>query len=198
MRSKSILPIAITHGLIFGGFTIYYLLNFNLEFLIYIVVIVVITLLVYFSHKKLDYSHGVLWALVAWGAMHMAGGGVPVGDGVLYQVVLLPLSENYPIFRFDQLVHMFGFGACVFVMRDVLKIDLKTSTFTHRFGMGLVLVMGAMGFGALNEVIEFSATVVDPNNGVGGYVNNALDLVFNLLGALVALFILRIKENKKT
>lgn len=197
MRSKSILPVAITHGLVFTSFFIYYMLNFNLEFLIYIIVIVGVTFLVYFSHKKLNYSMGVLWALVLWGLMHMAGGSVPVGDGVLYGWIIVPISENYPILKFDQFVHAFGFGACVFVMRDVLKPDLKKTSVTHRFGMGLVLVMGAMGFGALNEVIEFSATVIDPDNGVGGYVNNALDLVFNLIGALIAVGILWIKEQGK-
>ena len=43
-----------------------------------------------------------------------------------------------------------------------------------------------MGFGALNEVIEFAATQLLPNTNVGGYVNTGWDLVFNLLGSTIA------------
>jgi hypothetical protein len=43
-----------------------------------------------------------------------------------------------------------------------------------------------MGLGAINEIIEFVATVVVPETGVGGYVNNALDLCWNGVGATIA------------
>ena len=43
-----------------------------------------------------------------------------------------------------------------------------------------------MGFGALNEVVEFAAVAFFGQTGVGGYWNTALDLVFNMLGAIVA------------
>jgi hypothetical protein len=43
-----------------------------------------------------------------------------------------------------------------------------------------------MGFGALNEVIEFIAVLTIPHTNVGGYINTGWDLVFNLLGALTA------------
>ena len=45
--------------------------------------------------------------------------------------------------------------------------------------------MIGLGFGGLNEIIEFGATVISPNTGVGGYVNTALDLVADLIGALL-------------
>jgi putative membrane protein len=43
-----------------------------------------------------------------------------------------------------------------------------------------------MGLGALNEIVEFAAVVASPSTGVGGYYNTALDLVFNGLGATLA------------
>lgn len=46
--------------------------------------------------------------------------------------------------------------------------------------------MAGLGVGALNEIIEFFATVVVPETGVGGYENTALDLVADLIGALSA------------
>ncbi len=52
-------------------------------------------------------------------------------------------------------------------------------------------VAAATGFGALNEVIEFAITLLVPENNVGGYVNTAMDLVYNLAGAVLAALWLR-------
>lgn len=43
-----------------------------------------------------------------------------------------------------------------------------------------------MGIGALNEVLEFIATLVLVDTNVGGYRNTGRDLIANLLGAAVA------------
>ncbi len=43
-----------------------------------------------------------------------------------------------------------------------------------------------MGLGALNEVIEFAATLLIPETNVWGYRNTGWDLVANLVGATVA------------
>ena len=43
-----------------------------------------------------------------------------------------------------------------------------------------------LGFGALNEVVEFVATLLIPETNVGGYRNTGWDLVANLIGATIA------------
>ena len=43
-----------------------------------------------------------------------------------------------------------------------------------------------MGFGAANEVVEFIATRILPETNVGGYENTGWDLVFDLIGAVIA------------
>ena len=43
-----------------------------------------------------------------------------------------------------------------------------------------------MGFGGLNEVIEFFLTLTLPETNIGGYINTGWDLVSNLAGATVA------------
>ena len=48
-----------------------------------------------------------------------------------------------------------------------------------------------MGFGALNEVGEFVATLLVPKTNVGGYANTGRDLVANLVGVLIAAVVLR-------
>jgi hypothetical protein len=49
-----------------------------------------------------------------------------------------------------------------------------------------------MGLGALNEMIEFAAVVMFPQTNVGGYVNTALDPVFNAAGAVVAMALIAV------
>ena len=46
-----------------------------------------------------------------------------------------------------------------------------------------------MGLGAVNEIIEFIAVLSFPDTNVGGYLNTSLDLVFNALGAMVAMLV---------
>ena len=49
----------------------------------------------------------------------------------------------------------------------------------------VVTILAASSIGALNEIIEFLAVVALGTDGVGGYTNTAIDLVANLLGAIV-------------
>jgi hypothetical protein len=49
-----------------------------------------------------------------------------------------------------------------------------------------------MGFGALNEVVEFIAVLTIPNTNVGGYENTGWDLVANLTGTVVAAVCIRL------
>ena len=60
------------------------------------------------------------------------------------------------------------------------------------FGMLVLAMAGGMGFGALNEVIEFAATLLVPETNVGGYVNTGWDLVANLFGSTVAAVLIRL------
>jgi len=53
----------------------------------------------------------------------------------------------------------------------------------------------SMGFGALNEVVEFAGTKKDKNVQVGGYENIASDLVANLLGAFSAAINLYVRHR---
>jgi hypothetical protein len=46
-------------------------------------------------------------------------------------------------------------------------------------------IAAGLGFGALNEVVEFFVTLMVPESNVGGYVNTGWDLVANLIGATV-------------
>jgi uncharacterized membrane protein YjdF len=79
-------------------------------------------------------------------------------------------------------------------------LDLKTKQ--HPILFSLLLILIALGIGAVNEISEFAAVVfLGAQESVGDYFNNALDLVFNLFGAIVACFFIfpyhRKREIKK-
>ena len=57
---------------------------------------------------------------------------------------------------------------------------------TPTFGLLVLAAAAGLGFGALNEVVEFVATLLVPETNVGGYRNTGWDLVANLVGATVA------------
>ena len=61
----------------------------------------------------------------------------------------------------------------------------------------MLCVAGGMGFGALNEVVEFFATRLLPDTNVGDYENIGWDLVANLAGSLVAAAVIRRFEKKR-
>ncbi|MDD9953700.1 MAG: DUF2238 domain-containing protein [Candidatus Woesearchaeota archaeon] len=177
------LPILIVNVLALLGFTAFFLFQKNYEFMLYIVVIILLGGLILYSTKWVQYPNGVLWLLTAWAIGHMAGGSLPVGDGVLYTWILVDLvGEPYNILKYDQVIHMYGFFVAALVMYVVLKPHLKPKGWA---AIGLVVIMASLGLGAMNEIVEFIATIISPDNGVGGYHNTALDLVADLLGAVL-------------
>lgn len=177
----------------------------NYEFVIYVGVIVFFMGVVGATLRRVRYSLASLVGLTVWSAMHLAGGGIAIelaadgggdpGVGRLYDVMLVPLSDTLPIFRYDQLVHIWGFGAATLVMHDLLAGSLRQPV-TSRFAVPLVVVMAGLGVGAFNEIVEFGVAGLVPQSGVGGYMNTSLDLVADLVGAVLGLVWLRVARNR--
>jgi len=190
-------PIIIALAVFLGGFSLFFLSSQNYEFLIYVGIILFLGLLVFFTDNKVNYPNGVLWGLTLWAFLHMAGGGLSVAGERLYDKILIPMvGEPYNIFKYDQLVHMIGFGVATYLMYVLLAPFLKKDA-RKTSRLLLVIAMAGMGAGALNEVFEFMATLLASENGVGGYENTALDLVANLVGALLALVVIKKAELEK-
>ena len=178
------------------GFTVWFLSIGNYEFIVYIATMLALVALVALSLRVADYPDAMLWALSLWGLAHMAGGGVPVTGSVLYNLHLVTLveTEQYFILKYDQAVHAYGFGVTAWVLHHLI-----TRHFPETPGTATALVypaLGAMGLGAVNEIIEFSAVLMVPDTNVGGYYNTALDLCFNGLGAVVAAVIIALFGRK--
>ena len=67
----------------------------------------------------------------------------------------------------------------------------------HKILIAMLAVLTSVGISALNEIMEFLIAISLERNGVGGYENAMLDLIFNLSGAIVALLIYRVYESRK-
>jgi uncharacterized membrane protein YjdF len=193
---KGQLPILFTNLIALIVFGTSFISKRNYEFIIYVAVIIFFILLIILTNKKVYYPNPVLWGLTLWAVMHMAGGSLYIGDKKLYELMIFRLSENYPIFRYDQLVHIIGFGTATltmfYVLKPLLRPDLNRWT-----ALSIIVFTSGLGVGAFNEILEFITALVVPETGVGGYVNTSLDLVADATGALAALVILRLTQGNK-
>ena len=192
MLKQGQLPILLTNIVVIIAFSIFFIMSSNYEFLFYVLIVIGLISLIVFTNKKVNYPNDVLWGLTIWSCLHLAGGGINIGGTRLYDMMLIPITEN--ILRYDQVIHIFGFGVATLVMYTLMSPSLKEY---RMVSLSIVIVMAGMGAGALNEVIEFAATLLDAANGVGGYVNASLDLISNMIGALIALSYIITKELKR-
>jgi len=179
-------------------FTTLFAMRGNYEFIIYIFVLGGLMALVIGTHKTFKYSTSILWALTIWSFAHLIGGGLEYAPGeVFYKLMILPIiGEPYSVLKYDQVVHFYGFWVTGIVMYYVLKPSLIKNIANTR-SIIFIIVMASLGLGAVNEIIEFTATVVVPDTNVGGYENTAIDLVADLLGAVGAGIYLRYKYFSK-
>ena len=127
----------------------------------------------------------------------MLGGGVPVGDSVLYGVQLIDFVNNgeFTILKYDQVVHAFGFGVSTLVAHHLLVRRWRPEA-----SKALLYALAAgvgMGLGTINEIVEFIAVLSFPETGVGGYINTSLDLIANMVGAILAALFLAYRNRGK-
>ena len=168
------------------------------EFLAYIVILLILAGVLWVVHRRVGLPLALIWCMSLWGALHMAGGLVPLPDG--WDVggktnVLYNWHIAGPYFKYDQVVHAYGFGITTWLCFCGLRSLAPDMQMPPSLGALVLCAAAATGFGALNEVIEFTITLLVPENNVGGYVNTAMDLVYNLLGAVLAAVWLRFSDS---
>ncbi len=193
-------PVALFSSVYLVGALLTAVQGSNYEFLLYIGVVVLMMGVVWVVHGRVALTSGALWCLSIWGLAHMAGGLVVVPESwpvmgtnrVLYSLWLIPDRLKY-----DHVVHAYGFGVTTWVCWQGLRAALGGRHQRVRPTPGLMLLCAAagLGFGALNEVIEFAATLLVPETNVGGYLNTGWDLVANLFGATVAVTAIWISDR---
>ena len=173
-------PVLAVNAVYITVFTAMALTRSNYEFVMYAGVVLAAALWVLAKQHVVKFDMLTLWGLTLWGLLHMAGGNITVADGVLYDVQLVPV-----VLRYDQFVHLVGFGVATLLCFHLLRPFLRDQIPRRRTLLILAVLMGS-GLGAINEIIEYVAVVIMPDTNVGGYENTCMDLVFNLIGGLIA------------
>lgn len=145
----------------------------------YVVVVAAVTTLVA-ALRRNPLPGPLAGALAALAVAHLAGGLVSVGHGVLYNA-----SYRTEVLQYDHLVHSSASFVATLVVWTVFA-PLGAGAGSRRWEMVPVWVLAGLGLGAVNELVEFLATLAHSGGAVGGYDNTGWDLVSNFLGAAAA------------
>ncbi len=185
---KRLLPLYIFNAVYLVGGGLYFLQDLNHEFVIYVAVIVVLLVVLFGTLRYTAFPLWLLWLFSVWGLLHVLGGAIETRDGVLFAYRIYPFLDfggDFYILKYDQVVHFYFYGVMALIFHHLLRVTLSISKST--VVVVFIALMASLGFSALNEIMEFIIAVTLERNGVGGYANAMLDLIFNLAGAATAL-----------
>jgi hypothetical protein len=173
-------------------FTVIALMNNNHEFLYYTAVMSILLIILIIYHEKMPLSVGIAAGLTIIAALHIFGGNIYINGTRLYDVWI------FQGFKYDNLVHLIGGYVAALFSYSFIYQHLNEKARDHKVLLAIIILSMASGIGAFNEVIELVA-VINFNAGaqVGDYMNNAFDLVYNLLGAtLTCIYLFYIRKEK--
>ena len=161
----------------------------NFEFVGYWIVLVSLFLIVVKVSDKFKIPTWSIALFSVWSVAHMAGGLLRVNGGRLYDYIFVNiLGDPFFILKYDQVIHTY----CYFAISILVYFILRTYIKKKDAALITFSVLSALGIGLLNEVIEFGMVVfLGAAEAVGDYYNTALDLVFNLIGAVIGPFFAR-------
>jgi len=163
-------------------FTIQGIMAHNYEFLYYTGIVTVLVFVAVFYYKKVHLSVSVIGGLTTLGALHLSGGYFHIGGVRLYDIWFVQ-----GLIKYDNVVHFIGIFVGTMIAYSLLYPHLDKKFEHNRLLLSLILILIASGMGAFNEILELGAVVfLGAAKEVGDYMNNAIDLVFNLLGSLLA------------
>lgn len=181
-------------------FTIAYLAAFainaffqaNLEFLYYTILMIGLIYLIVIINKHLHLAFFILVNLSLLGFLSLLGGNFYIGETRLFDFYFIP-----GVIRYDNIVHVYSTFIVTLILYSLLDNFIDEKIRQNYLIFSLILVLMAIGVGTVSELVEFAAVVFfDAAEKVGGYFNNALDLVFNTLGSILACIIIYIYREK--
>lgn len=169
------------------GFTINFLLKGNYEFLVYAAVLFFLIGIAARTDKIFHYSSFAKWSFITWLFLHMLGGAVYINGTRLYDTILINIvGAPYYVLKYDQVIHGFCYFVITLFIYSVVLYLAKPKT--SKLLVMFIAFTASMGISALNEIVELSAVIFFHSEAaVGDYYNNALDLVFNAIGSIIAL-----------
>ena len=183
------------------GITILYLVGFGAlsffrgrnEPLYYIIIMMIFAIFIARYHRRIDLPFHIITglALLAW--LIPLGGNIFIKDTRLFDSWLV-----VNLFKYDNLVHIvFGFVA-VLITYNFLGPHFSAKLKSRRAILYIVLIIFAAGLGTIIEMVELIAVLaLKAQNGVGNYLNNAFDLVFNFVGGGIGTLIVAMYHKEK-
>jgi putative membrane protein len=176
-----------------GLLTLFTIIFQNYEFLLYAITAVILIVILYTTDQYFKYKKLGLWLFNIWLILHILGGLASYQGVRFYDLILLNLvGDPYHILKYDQFVHFYCYVVMSILMWSVVHKTVKQNASSTV--VCVITVLAASGLGAFNEVIEFLAVVAFGTDGVGGYINTAIDLVANLLGAITGTLYMYAKQ----
>lgn len=169
---------------------ILYLLDENWEFLTYLIATVLGGYLLLNTLDATNLERGTLWGLSIMGMIHMLFGVLTIDGDLLYELRLLEVIDrgsDFYVLKMDQVVHFTGYVIVAMALYQVIAFRSRSST--HRALIAFLAWAGAMGIGAANEVVEYAASISFSDTHVGTRHNTGLDLIFNLLGGALGVYL---------
>jgi hypothetical protein len=139
-------------------------------------------LLVLIRYKEhISFTSGIAFGLTVVAAMHVFGGNVHINGVRLYDVWL------FSWLKYDNLVHLIGTFTAALLSYTFVYQHLNEKARDNKILLAIIIVSMASGIGAFNEILELGAVIwFNAAAQVGDYMNNAFDLFYNFLGALLA------------
>lgn len=172
-------------------FTIYAVAKGNYEFIFYSLVFLLLFELGIYVHKKIQLPAFIIIGLSGLGFMHILGGNISLAGTRLYDEIFL-----FGLIRYDNIVHFVGSILGAFVLNELFGFIIEQGAMVERRLYYLSLFLMSLGVGLINEIVELMAVVfLNAQAGVGDYLNNAIDLVYNSIGIIVAIIILDINHQ---
>jgi len=180
-------------------FTIFYIsvfgvlsyFNNNYEFVFYTLALALILLGGALFLKRIYLSFYIILGLSIGGILHLLSGNLYLSGKRLYDTMLVP-----HLIRYDNFVHFYVIFFITLAAYSLLKPHIGKNIGQRSFNFYLVLILVAMGVGAIAEIAELLSVIfLGAAEAVGDYMNNAFDLVFNLFGSAVACSVLYIYEK---
>ena len=129
-----------------GALLLWSLISQNFEFLFYGITTLILVALLHKGNQHFTFSSKVLWGFNIWIILHILGGLLPVGDGVLYSLVLIDfIGEPYSILKYDQLVHFYCYFIAGLLIWKIVS-SLNQSSFVTA---SIITVLAASGVGGI-------------------------------------------------
>ncbi len=177
---KSIYTISFLTFILFAVFVI---INKNPEFSFYAILLIAFMLTLLQLDKKYKFPNFAIILFSIWGTLHLLGGIVYIKSVRLYDMILLQIiGEPFFILKYDQLMHLY----CYFVISIIIYFILKNHLKNNPKLLLVFTTLSAVGIGVIYELTEFFAVIfLGAAIAVGDYMNNLLDFLFNVLGAIV-------------